>query len=391
MRKVTKKKKNEKGEGTFRKITNGTYEYRIVFIDTDGITKRKSFYGQSDVVCKDKAEAFIDQLEKKKLGVFVEATIPDLVRAKYEIDLANNYVHEQGYSRNMYTISIIENSAIGDVPISALTESHIELFLRSLTHYSNSVIVKVYRQVRLGFKEAYEKKIIDYDFMASGKIRCPKSNKKDKKITSLSQSEQQRFVDFLENYSAPKNRNVYTRQLLISLYTGMRMGEVNALKCENIDFKNNVIHVCSTVSRGTDDRSFIKDGTKTDAGIRDIPIMDSLKPILKEAIENSSEKGHGLLFYDDEHDKIITTSQVNCFFHRVCEKCDISVGGQHSLRHTFATRCIEADVPPVVLKNWLGHTDIHITLDTYADVFSNMHNDSITKLDTYINGLSKVS
>lgn len=68
------------------------------------------------------------------------------------------------------------------------------------------------------------------------------------------------------------------------------MGEVNALKCENIDLKNNVIHVCSTVSRGTDDRSFIKDGTKTDAGIRDIPIMDSLKPILKEAIENSPKK-----------------------------------------------------------------------------------------------------
>lgn len=89
----------------------------------------------------------------------------------------------------MYTLSIIENSAIGNVPIAELTETHIELFLRSLTHYSKSVIVKVYRQVRRGFREAYEKKIIDYDFMASGKIRCPKSNKKDKKITSLTKSE----------------------------------------------------------------------------------------------------------------------------------------------------------------------------------------------------------
>ena len=61
------------------------------------------------------------------------------------------------------------------------------------------------------------------------------------------------------------------------------------------------------------------------------------------------------------------------------------------MRHTFATRCIEADIPPVVLKNWLGHTDIHITLDTYADVFNSMHNDSIMKLDSYISKLEKAS
>ncbi len=41
-------------------------------------------------------------------------------------------------------------------------------------------------------------------------------------------------------------------------------------------------------------------------------------------------------------------------------------------------------LPAVVLKNWLGHTDIHITLDTYADVFDSMYNDSINKLDNYI-------
>ena len=78
---------------------------------------------------------------------------------------------------------------------------------------------------------------------------------------------------------------------------------------------------------------------------------------------------------------------MNCFFQRACEKCDISLRGQHALRHTFATRCIEAGVPPVVLKTWLGHTDIHITLDTYADVFNSMHNDSMNKLNEYINSI----
>ena len=116
--------------------------------------------------------------------------------------------------------------------------------------------------------------------------------------------------------------------------------------------------------------------------------MDNLKPILEKAIKDAPENEYGLLFYDDEHDKLITTCQVNEFFKRTCIKCDIPLRGQHSLRHTFATRCIEANIPAVVLKNWLGHTDIHVTLDTYADVFSNMHNESIAKLDNYINAIA---
>ena len=77
----------------------------------------------------------------------------------------------------------------------------------------------------------------------------------------------------------------------------------------------------------------------------------------------------------------IETTQVNSFFGRITEKAGVPVTGQHALRHTFATRCIEAGVPAVVLKKWLGHTDIHITLDTYADVFARMDFSATDKFD----------
>lgn len=64
---------------------------------------------------------------------------------------------------------------------------------------------------------------------------------------------------------------------------------------------------------------------------------------------------------------------MNLFFGKVCKKCGSESFGQHLLRHTFATRCIEAGVPPIVLKNWLGHKDIQITLDSYAEVFDKMN------------------
>ena len=71
------------------------------------------------------------------------------------------------------------------------------------------------------------------------------------------------------------------------------------------------------------------------------------------------------------------------------QKAKIQCGGQHVLRHTFATRCIEAGVPALVLKNWLSHTDIHITLDTYADVFDRMNLGAISKFENLMDEFCK--
>ena len=74
-------------------------------------------------------------------------------------------------------------------------------------------------------------------------------------------------------------------------------------------------------------------------------------------------------------------------YKRVCSSVGIESSGQHALRHTFATRCIEAGIPAVVLKTWLGHKDIHMTLDTYTDVFQAMDNDAISKYDEHLNSM----
>ncbi len=388
MARTKKQVKNEKGEGSFRRRSNGTFEYRIVYTDEYNETKRKSFYGQSDIICMEKAEKFLYDLEKKKSGIDIDATIPDIVKKKYKADLEKNFVHEQGYSRNMANLRIIEKSFIGDIPICELNEIQIDMFLRSLTHYSNSTIGKVFLQLKMAFREACNRDIIEKNIMLTNDLRCPKSDKPDKKVRALTRMEQAKFIAFLQNYKGQKNRNDYSNQLMIELFTGMRMGEINALTPECIDFEKDVIHVKSTVARGDNFREFIKNGTKTEAGVRDVPIIETLKPILKNAIDKKIDNPLNLIFYDKQKQNIISTSQVNCFFKRVCEKCGIEKRGQHALRHTFATRCIEANVPAIVLKKWLGHTDIHITLDTYADVFDSMNNDSITKLDNYIVNLA---
>lgn len=96
------------------------------------------------------------------------------------------------------------------------------------------------------------------------------------------------------------------------------------------------------------------------------------------------ENPEGLIFYDHRKKCIISTTQVNSVFKTICKKAEVECYGQHSLRHTFATRCIEAEVPALVLKGWLGHKDIHVTLDTYVDVFSKMQFGEMSKFNSYI-------
>ena len=378
-----KKQKKENGSGTFR-IVNGKYNYRFFYIDEFGEKKRKSFSGVTKDECLQRAEEFLEKQEKRAAAVDPDITIPELLRRKYEEDYAMNFVGEQGYARNLGGIALLERSGFGKMPIVDITEMQIKAFLRSMTKYSDSVIKKTYQQLTAAFKVAVEKGVVERNPMDASDIRRPKSSKKPKDVRGLTQEEQARFLEALRDFKVPRNRNEYKLQLLIELYSGMRMGEINALKPENIDFENGLIHVRSTVSRGLEYRVFIKEGAKTDAGVRDIPINKALEPVLQEAMERKRRNPLGLVFYDHLKNDLITTSQVNCFFHRICKKAEISVRGQHALRHTFATRCIEADVPPVVLKKWLGHKDIHMTLDIYADVFDSMHNSAMEKFEGHV-------
>ena len=378
-----KKQKKENGSGTFR-IVNGKYNYRFFYIDEFGEKKRKSFSGVTRDECLQRAEEFLEKQEKRAAAVDPDITIPELLRRKYEEDYAMNFVGEQGYARNLGGIALLERSGFGKMPIVDITEMQIKAFLRSMTKYSDSVIKKTYQQLTAAFKVAVEKGVVERNPMDASDIRRPKSSKKPKDVRGLTQEEQARFLEALRDFKVPRNRNEYKLQLLIELYSGMRMGEINALKPENIDFENGLIHVRSTVSRGLEYRVFIKEGAKTDAGVRDIPINKALEPVLQDAMERKRRNPLGLVFYDHLKNDLITTSQVNCFFHRICKKAEISVRGQHALRHTFATRCIEADVPPVVLKKWLGHKDIHMTLDIYADVFDSMHNSAMEKFEGHV-------
>lgn len=380
---MARNRKKDYGSGSFRK-RGSKYEYRVSYSDNNGITRSKSFSGRTQRECYKRAEDFFIELERQKLGTDKGNTISAILRTKYQADFEMNFIAEQGYNRNLEFLRILEDSPVSQIPIYDVTVDDLERYMKSIINYSNSVIEKLHLQIKQAFKEGVRRGFITDNIMEIHEIRRPKSNKPTKKVRGLTEEEQKLFTEALENYPIPKHGQHYKRQLLIELYTGMRMGEINALAPEDIDFNRSLIHVHKTVSTGLNNRSFISDTTKTDAGNRYVPINNLVKSILEESVGDMKSNPEGLIFYNHRRGSIINTSQVNSYFNRVAEKAGIDITGQHSLRHTFATRCIEAGITPVVLKTWLGHTDIHVTLDTYSDVFDRLNHKSISQFEGYM-------
>lgn len=172
--------------------------------------------------------------------------------------------------------------------------------------------------------------------------------------------------------------------ILVSLYMGLRIGEICALTWDNIDFENKIIHITGTVSRvkNTDENSksktqLIIDKPKTETSNRIIPIPSKLFPLFKEFYQTKKSK-----FVLSESPTFLNPRTYEYRYHAVLKKCGIQDKNYHSLRHTFATRYIEVGVDVKTLSELLGHADVSITLNTYVHSSLELKRKQIEKLCT---------
>ena len=188
------------GQGSFNILPSGKIRFRFYYVDEFDIRKQKSVTGDTEDECVDKANEFLHKLKQVKQGVPVNATMTDIIRNKIESDYRKNYTGIQGYERNLNTLAIIESHPIGSMRIADIREVHVDIFLQSITHYSNHVIEKIYGMLRMAFKIAYDKRIITENIILNKGLRCPRSDKKTKKVRGMTDSEQIRFVKALNEY-----------------------------------------------------------------------------------------------------------------------------------------------------------------------------------------------
>ena len=383
-----KQPKNANGDGTlyFQEKTN-RWICQVTYYSPSGQRKRKSFSAKTKTEVKKKRKDFERELALGRITETSNCTVVDLLKEAIEYDFKIGILQEAAYTRQLYTVKIINKSTIGSTPIVKLTEDAINTFLLELKiKYSNSVISKVFSALRRAYRIAISKRLLMHNLMDSSFIKKPKSNRQDKKVYAFTCEEEAIFLEALKEKRYRLKCIDYNSMFMIELFAGLRMGEICALTPNDIDLKNNVIHVRNTITRGIDYEVKVADSTKTPRGCRDVPINKMLVETLEKVLDNYVENKYNLLFYNEAQDRPVSTQQANSYFRRLCTKIGLQpIGGQHLLRHTFATRCIEAEIPAEVLMRWMGHTDISITITTYCDIFAKMHDKAIEKFTNYCN------
>lgn len=388
-------KKRGNGEGTIfkREIKGKTYwiaEYTIEMYDKNGKRKRKTISGKTRQEVKLKLEKVITELNTNTYVDKSKITFYQIAKEFIDTGYEMNKLKPSSYQRKLNTLKSISTHYIANMELQKITEKDLKDFFAYITKYSNSTIAKIYGIVNNTFKIAVRRNILRFNFLDDQiEFSIPYSNNRDKKVSAFTIEEQKKLIIALKETTCR-----YKYQFLISLFTGMRMGEINALDIDDIDFTNKIIHIRRTITRGLDERAMIGTYTKTINGTRDI-IMDShVESIFKEYLSSSyyHENDMHLLFCNSRK-QCISTDTTNMMFKYICEQYNIGKGyelHQHMLRHTFATRCIEAGMPASVLAKIMGHANVSTTLNVYCDVFDKFKQTHIDLSYNYLkeNGLT---
>ncbi len=270
-----KKTRRANGEGS---IWEDKKHNRWIGQYTTANGKRKTIYAKSQQEVQAKIQKKLVSIRENKYIDRSKLTINDVMEIMLEEIEKANIVNENTLLRKKKAGEIISKMYIANMPIQQVNPAQINDCLLDLANYSNSYISKIHMLLGNIFNKAMLLGIIDKNpFSIKGNIIKPRSRKPDKKIDALTLEEEQAFRQQLA-----KKDYKYKDVFYVLLETGMRIGEVLALKRSDIDFNNNIIHVRRTLTKDKNDKIKLGDKTKTYAGMRDVPLSNFLKGILKK-------------------------------------------------------------------------------------------------------------
>lgn len=220
-------------------------------------------------------------------------------------------------------------------------------------------------------------------------VELPRQTRQEMKTLTLEQIKNQ-LLPAIEH-------DRFFAAIYIDFTTGLRRGELLALRWCDVDLKLKVLHVRQTLVRasnrtgyiGTTKTQLVFQEPKTEASRRTVALTDEAIVVLRkhkaEQAEERLKLGAGYhdldLVFCQADGKPVDTRNFNQYFTQVLHRAGLPHIRLHDLRHTYATLLFEQGVHPKVVQSILGHTSIAITLDVYSHVSSELEQQTAEKLN----------
>lgn len=267
---------------------------------------------------------------------------------------------------------------LGDIVLSNIDTNKLnaycqqKLFIDKLSPKSVKDILSVIKQI---FKYASTSGVVNNCDLSNIEIKSDRTA-----ISIITNSQLRILIDFLTNHVSYTNVGI-----LISLYTGIRIGEVCALKYDDLNVEDRILRINKTMQRiqnfngNANKTDIIISSPKSSCSFREIPIPQSVVNII---IENGWYKESAYIL-TGEKDRYIEPRTLQNRFSKIASICGLDNITFHTLRHTFASNCIEAGVDIKSLSEILGHSNVNITLNRYVHSSMKMKKINIEKLYSF--------
>lgn len=305
--------------------------------------------------------------------------------------------YRERYTRNIQPV-------IGNMRLADVKPLHCKLVLNRMeATYAGSTIRQTYIAMGTMFKSALMNDMIQKHPMDG--VRYTKPVRPANDIHFLTVGEQKNFLEV-----AKRSHNYH--QYALILETGLRTGEMIGLTWDAIDWDNRTLTVNKTLEFRHKQQEWRAGPPKTQHSYRTIPLTKRAYDILKEvrAKWESGKKSDSLsktltyidrrtgaqaslimadlVFINYRTGEPAKNSSYDTHLYKLCDEAGIKHFCMHALRHTYATRAIEAGVQPKVLQKMLGHASLSTTMDRYVHVTDDSMTGAIAQFEA---GTSQIS
>lgn len=387
---MAKRKNNEGCFSDFTRTINGKkYKYKrytvtIGYDEATGKQLQKVFYGKTQKECIEKKEKYF-----KNKGTLISNNDTFGGYFLYFLNNKKDDFKPSTYERYMgiYNNYIATAPKLSNTKLNELTKQQFQNYFNGLKKQGKkaSSLNNIIRYFKACLEEAVKDDII---------LKNPVSTVKyTEKYSSDEEEETINFIDLDKQKDLIKALQGDEMEcvILMGLMCGMRLGEILALSEKDIDFKEGWINISKSLRRISEfdeagnkitypsgnKTTFKIDTPKTKGSKRQIPLPIALTDKLKEVIKinklNKLKYGDlyfdsGLLFCNDNGEPL-DTKKPNRRLKSICKKAGIEEDIHfHSLRHIFISNCVNKDINPKTVMEWVGHSNINTTMNIYAKV-----------------------